>query len=242
MKLCKVDGCDRLARSTEGYCNKHDIQMRRHGKITDSQLTSLSGEIWKDIKGHEGKYKVSNKGRVVSLHKGVRELKPQKCSHKKGVYVTLGSHDANKTCLSSLVAKYFLPKSQVNDTLLYLDGDENNCSADNLAWSSNYLLPLSVAQLQIETTQGYDDAHSVLSFIAGDTEAISPVVEKYRTTVVNVVSSTLNHRGIPSAVVTADDIAQETFIKAFTLMKVGKLSSVAKLKGWLNSSGYFGSS
>ena len=64
MKLCKVDGCDDKMHSRD-CCNRHSIQLRRHGKITDKKIELLLGEIWANIPDYND-YAISNYGRVLS--------------------------------------------------------------------------------------------------------------------------------------------------------------------------------
>lgn len=104
-------------------------------------------EIWKDIKGYEGVYQVSNYGRVKSLQRyrvsksgtnqNVNEkILKQSCGKThKYLNVTLAKNKKNKTFqIHRLVALYFIPnplnKSQVN----HIDGNKQNNCVDNLEW------------------------------------------------------------------------------------------------------------
>lgn len=98
-------------------------------------------EIWKDIKGYEGLYQVSDQGRIRSVlcdsHRRKRILKP---SIVRGYYNVLLYKD-NKRVMKSvhrLVAEAFVPnddpehKTQCN----HINEDKLDCRALNLNWLS----------------------------------------------------------------------------------------------------------
>lgn len=114
----------------------------------------MSEEIWKDVKGYEGYYQVSNLGRVRSLDRTTTYSKHYiegqvTASHSfKGkilsqgktsgyLSVVLSKNGKNKDFLvHRLVARAFVPndnpslKTQVD----HLDGDRENNYASNLTW------------------------------------------------------------------------------------------------------------
>ena len=85
-------------------------------------------EIWKDIKGFEGLYQVSNLGRVKSLRKGII-MKPDK--HRGGdLYYILRKPIRQTFKAHSLVAEAFVPRPRLE--VNHKDGDKLNNRADNL--------------------------------------------------------------------------------------------------------------
>lgn len=103
----------------------------------------MSNEIWKDIKGYEGLYQVSNLGRVKSLEKYVsngyslvllneRILKP--CKQQNG-YMTIGLYK-NKTykrkLIHRLVWESFNGDIEDKMTVNHKDEDKTNNCIDNL--------------------------------------------------------------------------------------------------------------
>jgi len=92
-------------------------------------------EIWKDIKGYEGLYQISNFGRVKSF-KGHKPRILKVCIDSKGYNKYMLSLGGNlKTHpVHRLVSEHFIPnpsnKSQVN----HKDGDRLNNKVDNLEW------------------------------------------------------------------------------------------------------------
>ena len=95
-------------------------------------------EIWKDIKGYEGLYQVSNLGRVKSLkyHRGSREqiLKPK--ITKDGYYETALCHNKKYKYIRThrLVAMAFCKNPYNKLEVNHKDGNKLNNYADNLEW------------------------------------------------------------------------------------------------------------
>lgn len=94
-------------------------------------------EDWKDVEGYEGKYQVSNLGKIKSTNYNntgkERELKPK--VNKQGyLEVKLSIHNKTKDfMLNRLVIETFLGcKLTKNDIAMYKDNDKTNNSLDNL--------------------------------------------------------------------------------------------------------------
>ena len=93
----------------------------------------MKQEIWKDVKGYEGKYKVSNQGRVYSI-----------LSHKylsqtivgKGYLRVFLWHDGIRKgeLVHRLVAIHFLDNPNRLPQVNHIDEDKENNCADNLEW------------------------------------------------------------------------------------------------------------
>lgn len=108
---------------------------------------NITVEIWKDIKGYEGLYQVSNLGRVKSnariLSKGKRGERFQKerilvnCDNKNGYHQVL-IYDNKKIpkCrrVHRLVAEAFLEKAHTAATVDHIDNNKTNNKASNLQW------------------------------------------------------------------------------------------------------------
>lgn len=98
-------------------------------------------EIWKNIKGYEGKYQISNIGRVKSLignRNNNREkiLKLRKNEHGY-LYVRLYKKSNGKYCLvHRLVAETFLENQNKYPIINHKDEDKTNNRVENLEWCS----------------------------------------------------------------------------------------------------------
>ena len=101
-------------------------------------------EIWVDIKNYEGKYRISNKGRIKSLerqvsHGGITWIQPERImSHWCG---TTSYYDCvrlykggvgTKFSVHRLVAQHFLPEWNPKLEVNHIDGDRYNNTANNL--------------------------------------------------------------------------------------------------------------
>ena len=91
-------------------------------------------EIWKDIKGYEGLYQVSNLGKVKSLKKHQKILK---LSDNGRGYMFVGLSKNNKRKnknVHRLVAETFISNYDNLLQVNHKDGNKNNNSVDNLEW------------------------------------------------------------------------------------------------------------
>lgn len=107
----------------------------------------MQEEIWKDIAGYEGKYQVSNFGRVKRLSKVVRSrggfrtlttklLSPQTNKKKNFYYfIRLYKNGISKPFfIHRLVANAFIPNPQKLPQVNHKDGDKRNNVVENLEW------------------------------------------------------------------------------------------------------------
>ena len=90
-------------------------------------------EVWKDVVGYEGLYKISNLGNVYSLYTN-KEL--SKVTRKDGYqYVSLSKNKSRKLKLiHRLVAEAFIPNPDNLPIINHKDEKPSNNRVDNLEW------------------------------------------------------------------------------------------------------------
>lgn len=98
-------------------------------------------EIWRDVVGYEGFYKISNLGKVISVNRiDVRgqHRKPVEKSQRlnNGYFVTtLHKDKVRKTMkVHRLVAMAFIPNPENKPQVNHKDGNKLNNHLDNLEW------------------------------------------------------------------------------------------------------------
>ena len=95
-------------------------------------------EIWKDIKGYEGLYQISNKGQVKSkARRGNWKETILKPSETRDHYfvVTLSKNGAQKSRrVNRIVAETFIENPLNKPEVNHIDGDKHNNNVENLEW------------------------------------------------------------------------------------------------------------
>jgi hypothetical protein len=105
-------------------------------------------EIWKDVVGYEGYYKVSNLGRVKSLDRIVKHSKEWnqkkkgkiiKLAKRPNGYIAVGLSKNGKVSqmyVHRLVAEAFLPNSENKEHVDHINTIRDDNRADNLRWTT----------------------------------------------------------------------------------------------------------
>ena len=99
-------------------------------------------EVWKDIPGYEGKYQISNRGRVKSLPRNEKFCKRSTAIILKTFTcgsgyqeVILKDHGRRKPHLiHRMVATAFVPNPEGKEEVNHKDGNKDNNDCTNLEW------------------------------------------------------------------------------------------------------------
>jgi NUMOD4 motif len=110
------------------------------------RLNDIKNEIWKDVKGYEGKYMISNLGRVKSLKRqtsgGVwypeRILKQMPELKHKAYYLVVSLHNGGlkRKKVHQLVGIAFIPNPKNKKTINHKWGNTLDNRASELEWNT----------------------------------------------------------------------------------------------------------
>lgn len=96
-------------------------------------------EIWVDIMGYEGKYQVSNTGKVRSLnYNNTGKIKELKLKVNKFGFLEVKLSKNNKTkdfMVARLVAEHFIPNPLFKEEVMHISNNKLDCSTKNIKWA-----------------------------------------------------------------------------------------------------------
>lgn len=149
-------------------------------------------EVWKDIKGYEGKYQISNLGNVMSLNYNNTQ-KPKLLALKlsKDGYYQVGLSNKQKKKfyrVHRLVAEAFIPNPENKEQVNHKNEIKTDNCVSNLEWATvkeniNYGTrnqrtsnALKIKVRCVETGEVYDSITDAATAINGDPSTISKCV------------------------------------------------------------------
>ena len=102
---------------------------------------SKTVETFKTINGFDGKYSISNHGRVLSCKKVKPKFMRQKFGRMGDAIVVLYNEKRFENYVLSLIIEQFLPKPKDFSSMAYvkyIDGDRGNNRLENLIWTEGH--------------------------------------------------------------------------------------------------------
>lgn len=109
----------------------------------------MEAEIWKDIIGYEGRYQISNHGRVKSLTRTIIQVNGHPFTTKERILKFRVDSNNYRSChfwigekehtykIHRLVAIHFIENPLNNETVNHIDGNRINNFYTNLEWCSH---------------------------------------------------------------------------------------------------------
>ena len=153
---------------------------------------TMEKEVWKDIKGYEGLYQVSNLGRVKAIinktHKVEKILRPRR--HSRGyLRVSLSKNGKEKDFyIHRLAGEAFIDNPRGLKEINHRDGNKTSNICSNLEWADRstqelhklYVLKRGRARpiRCIETGQIFESISKAAQYVGGDSGNLSSHLRK----------------------------------------------------------------
>jgi hypothetical protein len=90
-------------------------------------------ELWEDVPESNGKYRVSNMGRIMRMNKQSKPRVIKGGANMKG-YLTISGLRQHRTLIHRLVAQAFVPNPHNKPYINHIDGVKTNNQYTNLEW------------------------------------------------------------------------------------------------------------
>ena len=100
-------------------------------------MTKDNVEIWKDCKGYDGKYQISNKGRIWSVSSNRVLSLNERSGYLGTILIKPNGKRQNEHC-HRLVALAFLDNPNNLPQVNHIDENKHNNNVENLEWCSSY--------------------------------------------------------------------------------------------------------
>jgi len=122
-------------------------------------------ENWKDIKGYEGLYQISDLGRVKSLRRNAI-LRAGKSNTGYRIVALCKRGKAITKSVHRLVAEYFVDNPYNKPQVNHIDGDKVNNIYANIEWvtaSENHIHAISIGLIKFDYMRGEKNHKTSLS-------------------------------------------------------------------------------
>ena len=141
-------------------------------------IKNIEGEIWKDIKGFNGVYQCSNKGRIKTIDRFYRTGKDGKCirhiteaimkpaiSERGYLRVTLRTPEGRGVCrwVHNIVARTFTDNYDTTLVPNHIDGNKKNNCIENLELITNKENIAHAIRTGLTKNKGEDSGKALLS-------------------------------------------------------------------------------
>lgn len=195
------------------------------------------GEIWKDVKGYEGYYQVSNLGRVKGVERFVRQGNSIRHVKERLVKIYRGGHGylcatlckdkKSKTItVHRLIAKAFIPNPDNKPEVDHINTNRTDCRLENLRWvthAENMRNPLSQQSIKSNSK-----THEALR------KSIKTKIERKRKTAPKRVYQFSINREFIAEYESAREASRVTGLTAMTIAEVSR----GGLRGRQSCGGY----
>jgi hypothetical protein len=197
-------------------------------------IEEIPGEVWKTIKESKD-YQVSNRGRIRSGVSGQYVLMNYRM-HGQVNRIRCGeiAKGGFEILLHRAVAEAFHENPFGDKRVVFVDGNNKNCSADNVQWLSVYWHKKAIENLSNDPSP---NAQAVLKFMLGDKTAMDHIWSAQLQRLPGLVGYLMTfYRDIYGikGYVDVNNVAQDAVVKAMTTIRRGLLRDVTKINAWFS--------